>query len=481
MKEETMPHILFIASECAPFVKSGGLGDVLGALPQAVLREGARASVMLPLYRQTGDAWREKMAFLGSATISLSWRKQYAGLYRLIEGGVTYYFIDNRYYFDRDSLYGSYDDGERFAFFSKAVLELLPFMDSFPEVLHCSDWQTALVPVYLKTEYQRRKAYRSLRTVFTIHNIEYQGKFDHGMLGDVLGLSCAHKSLMDLDGALNYMKGAVVTCDILTTVSPTYAQEILYPFYGQGLESVIREYSGTPYGILNGIDTALYDPGTDPHLTAKFGAENKAGKKAVKKALCRELGLSCKAGTPLLGMVTRLVHHKGLDLVAGVFEEMMSLDLCLALLGTGDWKYESWFREKAALHPGKFAFITAFSGPMASKIYGGSDFFLMPSVSEPCGLSQMIALRYGTVPIVRRTGGLADTIRPYSPDTGVGNGVTFEMINAHDMLDAVGRGLEYYRDPIHWDRLVDNAFASDNSWKRSALEYMHLYQQLTAL
>jgi starch synthase len=433
----------------------------------------------MPLYRQIDETWRKKMTFLGAKTILLSWRKQYAGLYRLQKDGVTYYFIDNKYYFDRDSLYGFYDDGERFAFFAKAALDLLPMLDAFPDVLHCNDWQTALVPVYLKTAYQCLSRYRPLRTVFTIHNIEYQGKFDHGMLGDVLGLREQNKNLLDLHGCINYMKGAVVSCDILTTVSPTYAKEILYPYFGRGLELVIRENEYKLYGILNGIDTELYDPGTDPHLTSNYDVGSMAHKIDNKKALSAELGLSFHEDTPMLGMVTRLVHHKGLDLVMGVFDEMMKRDLTMVILGTGDAKYEDWFREKAGHYSGKFSFVTAFSGPLASQIYGGADFFLMPSISEPCGLSQMIALNYGTIPIVRKTGGLADTIQPFSTETGQGNGVTFQAINAHDMLDAVQRGLEYYKDTNLRKQLIINAFASDHSWRLSAGAYIALYRRLT--
>jgi starch synthase len=474
-----MPHVLYIASECAPYVKTGGLGDVMGALPKCVARHGDQVSVLLPLYRQIDETWRNRMTFVGAKTLSLSWRKQYAGLYRLQSEGVTYYFIDNKYYFDRDALYGFYDDGERFAFFAKAALDLLPMLDTFPDVLHCNDWQAALVPVYLKAGYQFLSRYRSLRTVFTIHNIEYQGTFDHGMLGDVLGLQELHRSLLDIHGSINYMKGAIVSCDILTTVSPTYAKEILYSYFGRGLEFIIRENEYKLHGILNGIDTELYDPMTDPHLKVNYDIHTMTRKVENKKALSAELGLSFHKDTPMLGMVTRLVHHKGLDLVMGVFDEMMDQDLTMVILGTGDAKYEGWFREKAGQYNGKFSFVTAFSGPLASRIYGGADFFLMPSISEPCGLSQMIALRYGTIPIVRKTGGLADTIQPYSAGDGRGNGVHFQAINAHDMLGAVQRGLEFYKDKILRKQLMTNALSDDHSWKRSAGEYIALYHRLT--
>ncbi|HPF19066.1 MAG TPA: glycogen/starch synthase [Bacillota bacterium] len=474
-----MLHILYIASECAPYAKSGGLGDVLGALPKYVAREGIRTSVIVPLYRQIDETSRKKMTFLRAKVIPLSWRKQYAGLYRLYVNDVTYYFVDNRYYFDRDALYGAYDDGERFAFFAKAVLDLLPMLDSFPDVLHCNDWQTAMVPVYLKVTHQRLADYRSLRTVFTIHNIEYQGKFNHGMLHDVLGLSEMHRNLMDLDGNLNYMKGAVVCCDALTTVSPTYAQEIRHPFFGLGLDPVIREHASKLQGILNGIDIEGYDPGTDPYLTANYGPETAALKQSNKKKLSEDLGLEFSDSRPLIGMVTRLVHHKGPDLVMSVLDDMMKLDLNVVMLGTGDENYEFRFRQAASRHPGRFAYVAAFSDSLASRIYASADFFLMPSISEPCGLSQMIALRYGTIPIVRRTGGLRDTVHPFSPDTGQGNGITFETINAHDMLDAIQRALSYYNDLSLRKQMTVNAFASDHGWDRSAKEYIALYRQIS--
>ncbi|MDD4286532.1 MAG: glycogen/starch synthase, partial [Eubacteriales bacterium] len=367
-----MLHILYIASECAPYAKSGGLGDVLGALPKYVAREGIRTSVIVPLYRQIDETSRKKMTFLGAKVIPLSWRKQYAGLYRLYVNDVTYYFVDNRYYFDRDALYGAYDDGERFAFFAKAVLDLLPMLDSFPDVLHCNDWQTAMVPVYLKVTHQRLADYRSLRTVFTIHNIEYQGKFNHGMLHDVLGLSEMHRNLMDLDGNLNYMKGAVVCCDALTTVSPTYAQEIRHPFFGLGLDPVIREHASKLQGILNGIDIEGYDPGTDPYLTANYGPETAALKQSNKKKLSEDLGLEFSDSRPLIGMVTRLVHHKGPDLVMSVLDDMMKLDLNVVMLGTGDENYEFRFRQAASRHPGRFAYVAAFSDSLASRIYASA-------------------------------------------------------------------------------------------------------------
>lgn len=473
-----MPHILFIASECAPYVKSGGLGDVIGSLPQAIAAEGYEISVMLPLYGEIDSQFRDRMEFLGSIFVPLSWRKQYAGLFRLKEKLVTYYFVDNRYYFDRGGLYGSFDDGERFAFFSKASLELLPHLDSFPDILHCNDWQTGMIPVYYKTQYAGRELYRHIRTVFTIHNIEYQGKYNHAMLGDILGLSGFHLGLLDLDGLLNYMKGAIVSCDALTTVSPTYAEEIRYPFFGQGMEGILRENAYKLKGILNGIDETLYNPATDPDIPYHYDKASAQTKAKNKEALACELNLSYNHKIPLIGMVTRLVHHKGIDLVKGVFDELMQQNLQLVILGTGDAAYETWFRERAWHYQGQFSLITAFSSSLASRIYAGADFFLMPSISEPCGLSQMIALKYGTIPIVRKTGGLGDSIRPFSPKGIKGNGFTFETINAHDMLDAVQRGLSFYDDAKLWKRLIRNAFESDFSWKHSAGEYISIYNNI---
>ena len=437
-----MKHILYIASGMCAVHKKCGLATCwarcLSMLSGKVSGFGAGSCIADRCLLPKGDV------LLGSKTVQLSWRKQYAGLYKLQRHGV-YYFIDNEYR-QRGAFGGQHDDGECFAFFSKAALELLPLMDPFPDLLHCNDWQTALVPIYLKTLYRERGGYRNLPVVFTIHNIEYQGKFDHFMLADVLGIPESSRSLLDLHGALNYMKGAIVSCDALTTVSPTYAREIRYPFFGQGLEHIIGENEYKLTGILNGIDTECYDPGTDPHLAANYTAEDMAPKRRNKQALSDELGLRFDENTPMLGMVTRLVAHKGPDLLMGVFEDMMALDLTLVILGTGDAKYENWLRESAKRYPGKFHIVTAFSPGLASRIYGGADFFLMPSVSEPCGLAQMIALRYGTIPIVRNTGGLADTVQAFS-GCRIGKRHHIQTVNAHDMLDAVRRGLAYYKDP----------------------------------
>jgi starch synthase len=473
-----MSNILFIGSECVPYAKSGGLADVMGSLPTAMAALGLNVAVMLPLYKQAEETHLAKMQFMGQTDVSLAWRKQYLGVYSCQEGNITYYFLDNRQYFHRDSLYGYDDDAERFAYFSKAALAALPLLHTFPDVLHCNDWQTALIPVYLKTQFSQREAYSKLKTVFTIHNIEYQGKFHAGILSDVIGIDEKDRGIVDYKNNINLMKGAVVACDQLTTVSPSYAQEIMYPFYGHGLETIIAEHSQKLTGILNGIDTKVYNTFTDKYLSVNYGLKTIEKKRENKIALQKELGLAVEGNTPMVGMITRLVDHKGIALVCAIFDELMSKDVQFVLLGTGEDKYERFFRAKAHQMPGRVAAMSTFSPRLASRIYAGSDMFLMPSVSEPCGLSQMIALRYGTVPIVRVTGGLADSVTAFSPLSGEGNGITFCTINAHDMLWAVNRGLEYYADKEVWNKLRSNAFKSDFSWKRSARQYHKIYKDL---
>jgi len=357
-------------------------------------------------------------------------------------------------------------------------LEALKHFDHVPDILHCSEWQSALVPVFLKKHYQHQSEYQKLRTVFTIHNIEYQGVFGNEILEDVLGLNREEAGLLLLDGGVNYMKGALVSCDRLTTVSPSYAEEITYPFYAHGLHSIIKENKYKLSGIINGIDYKMYNPYRDKSLYVKYSKNTPANKKLNKEALKADAGLDTKEDLPLIGMVGRLVEHKGISLVTSVFDQILDSGVQFILLGTGEEHFENFFREKADRYKGRVAVITAFSGEMASRIYAGADFFLMPSISEPCGLAQLIALRYGTIPIVRATGGLKDSIRPYNPKTREGNGLRFDSINAHDMLDAIQRGLELYQEGQHWKSLMKNAFNTDCSWKRSAVEYARLYESM---
>lgn len=474
-------NILFISTEAEPFAKSGGLGDVIGSLPRELNRLGADARVMLPLFKSIHHKYQAKMKFIKDFTVMLSWRTQYCGIFEMEYEGVTFYFLDNEQYFSRDAYYGYYDDGERFAYYSKAALEAIKWIDFKPEILHCSEWQTAMVPVYLKTLFRGIPDYSSLRTVFTIHNIEYQGKYDRNILQDLLGLSEADRGILEYDGAVNFMKGAVVTCDRLTTVSKSYAQEIMYPFYGRDLENIIKENSYKLSGILNGIDTNLYNPYRDPYISVKF-SKNTPDKKAENKASLQEtLGLEKNAEIPVIAMIGRLAEHKGIDLVTSVFDEMMQEKMQFVLLGTGESKYENFFRKKAKDYAGRMSVSTEFSAELASKIYAGADLFLMPSVSEPCGLAQMISLRYGTIPIVRETGGLKDSIIPYNPETGTGNGVTFGSVNAQDMIGAVKRAIKLYWDKEHWKTLVANGMKSDFSWKASSKEYMKLYKDMMKL
>ena len=457
-------NVLFVTPEAVPFAKSGGLGDVSGSLPAALNRLGADVRVMMPLYKSIKEKYGDQLEFLTHFTCPLAWRKQYCGIFRAVHGGVTYYFLDNEQYFYREGYYAHYDDGERFAFFSRAVLESLRYLDFKPEILHCSEWQSALVPVFLKSHYQQEDFYRNLRTVFTIHNIEYQGVYGKNMAEDVLGLPQWAVKLLEWRGALNYMKGAVVACDRLTTVSPSYAEEITYSFYAHGLQDIIRENAYKVSGILNGIDQRLYLPPGD--------------KAAMKRLLQKELGLWEDAELPVIGMVGRMVEYKGLALVERIFDELMGWQVQLVVLGSGERHFEDFFRSREASYPGKFAVRIGFSEELAGKIYSGADLFLMPSVSEPCGLAQMIALRCGTPPIVRSTGGLRDTIFPFDPETGQGNGITFCSINAHDMLGAVGRALEIFHKKPLWQQLQKNALASDYSWRESAKKYLELYREL---
>lgn len=471
-------NILFISTEAEPFAKSGGLGDVIGSLPRELSKLGADARVMLPLFKSIHHQYQSKMKFIKDFTVTLSWRTQYCGIFEMEYEGVTFYFIDNEQYFSRDAYYGYYDDGERFAYYSKAALEALKWMDFDPEILHCSEWQTAMVPVYLKTLFRGNPAYNNLKTVFTIHNIEYQGKFDSSILQDLLGISEADRGILEYDGAINYMKGAVVTCDRLTTVSSSYAQEITDPFYGRGLENIIKENRYKLSGILNGIDTNLYNPYRDPYIFSKFSKNSPEKKIENKKALQETLGLEKDAEVPVIAMIGRLAEHKGIDLVTSVFDEMMKEKIQLVLLGTGELKYEDFFRMKAKDYKGRMSVSTKFSAELANRIYAGADLFLMPSISEPCGLAQMISLRYGTIPIVRETGGLKDSITPYNPETGTGNGITFLSVNAQDMIGAIKRALKLYWDKEQWATLVANGMKSDLSWKTSSKEYMKLYKDM---
>ena len=469
--------VLFVASEALPFMASGGLGDVAGSLPQALRKRLIGARVVMPMYDTIRQELKDSMTFITSFTVPVAWRRQYCGVFQAKAGGVIYYFIDNQYYFKRDGLYGYYDDAERFAFFSRAVLEMLQYIDFKPDIIHCNDWQSALVPVYYSTMYAQSPGYENIKTVYTIHNIQYQGTYGMELIPEVLGLPANATSVIEYGGDVNFMKGAIETADRITTVSPSYANEIMDPWYSHGLDGILNDRSWKLSGILNGIDTELYNPETDKDIFANYNAENFKNKAKNKQKLQETMGLPQKADTPLIGMVSRLVSHKGLDLVKAVMEELVqTTDVQIVVLGSGDWQYEEYFKQMAANYPEQVAIKLGFVPSLSKKIYAGSDMFLMPSKSEPCGLSQMIALRYGSIPIVRETGGLRDSI--HDSADGVGNGFTFANYNAHEMLYTIRRAVEGYQNKKGWKILVKRAMESDNSWGKSANEYIKLYNSI---
>lgn len=472
--------ILFVASEAAPFVRSGGLGDVAGALPKALCKLGHDCRVIIPYYKEEiSDTYRNGFNFLSSTYVDLSWRRQYCGIYEFNYDGVTYYFIDNEYYFQRKGLYGHFDDAERFAFFSKAVLEALPLIDFYPDILHANDWHTALTPVFLDVFYRFSEEYRRIKTVFTIHNIEFQGKYSAALIGDILGLPDWARSLVMMGDCLNFMKGGIETSSAVTTVSETYAGEILDPFYSYGLESILSERRYKLHGVVNGIDQSVYDPRKDPKIFVNYSLKDYATKKAEnKKALLEMINLPYDPNRPLMVMVTRLTEQKGLDLVATVIDDIMRADVQVVVLGTGDWKYENMFKAVENRYPNKFRVILAFSGDLASKLYAAGDIFLMPSKFEPCGLSQMMAMRYGAVPVVRETGGLKDTVPAFNPETGEGKGFTFKTYNAYDMLDAIWRSYACYYDKTNWNKVIKNGMRSDFGWDVSAKKYIDIYKKI---
>ncbi len=468
--------ILFATSEALPFAMSGGLADVSGALPKALRRRLVGCRVVMPLYSTIKPELREKMTFVGSITVPVSWRRQYCGIFEAHMDGVIYYLLDNEYYFKRDMLYGHYDDAERYAFFSRAVLEILPYIDFKPDIIHCNDWQTAMVPVYLNEYYKADPLYSDIKTVFTIHNIQYQGKYGMELYNDLLGLLPGRESLVEYDGCVNLMKGAIQCADKVTTVSPTYAREILEPYYSHGLDNILKQFTYKLTGIVNGIDYDVYNPETDPMIFKNFTVDTLADKAINKSELQKQMGLPEKADTPVIGIVTRLVKHKGLDLVKHVFEEILQADVQFVILGSGEYEFENFFYEMAAKYPDKVCLKIGFDATLAHRIYAGADIFLMPSKSEPCGLAQMVALRYGTVPIVRETGGLNDTIT--DSGDGEGNGFTFKNFNAHEMLDSIWRALTGYSDKKGWDILRRRGMNCNNSWSASAGAYIGLYKEL---
>ena len=474
-------RILYVTGEAFPFCKTGGLADVAGSLPPALAKNGDQVAVILPLYGQIGQLWRQQMTFRRYIYVDLGWRHEYCGLFSLESRGVTWYFVDNEHYFARSRLYGEFDDGERFAFFSKAVIDLLPSLDWMPDVLHCNDWQTALVPIYLKDVATRWPEVRRIRTVFTIHNIEYQGRFGSDTVDQLFGLDRGwyNDGTLQMDGDVNLMKGAMLMADAVTTVSPTYAAQLHDPAYAEGMASVVDMVGWKMHGVVNGIDTDSYDPAADLALPHHYDANHMAGKAACKAALQEELGLACEPDTPLIAMVTRLVGHKGLDLVQEAMDGIMATGCQFVVLGTGEWRYEDFFRQKAWQYGGRLSAQLAYSEALSRRIYAAADLFLMPSRSEPCGLSQMIAMRYGAVPIVRRTGGLADTVKSCQVGQEDGTGYLFESYEAGAMLDVIGQATGLYRgDRNGFDTVRRRGMTADFTWDRSAVAYRQIYANL---
>lgn len=474
-------QIVFASAECAPFVKTGGLGDVAGSLPAALVRAGAEVIVMVPKYATIKDEYKAQMEHFADFYVSLGWRNEYCGLEKLEHDGVTYMFIDNERYFARDYPYGFFDDGERFAFFSKAITESLQHLPAGFEcdILHCNDWQTALAPVFLREFYQGLPLYDRVKTVFSIHNVAFQGQFSDTVMEDILGVAHipAAASQLRCDAcSVNYMLGALRYADAITTVSPTYANEIQTPEFGEGLDGVLRERSYALQGILNGIDVAAFDPATDKRIAANYTVDDRSGKAVCKAKLQEELGLEVRDDRPLMVMVTRLTRQKGLDLVMYALDRILAGGVQVAVLGTGDRDYEDGLRYFQDKYPGTMAARIEFDPALSQRMYAAADMFLMPSKFEPCGLSQIIAMRYGTLPIVRETGGLKDTVQPYNEFTGEGTGFSFSNFNGDEMGDAVFRAARLFWDNREaWDQLVTQAMSQDFSWTRSADKYLDLY------
>lgn len=473
VKVQDKKKILFVASESTPFIATGGLAEVIGSLSTALAATGKfDVRVVIPLFSDIKKEYRDKFSYLGNLYVHLAWRNQYCGVFSYEKDGVTFYFIDNEFYFKRPGCYGYYDDGERFAFFSRSVLEIMPFINFYPDVMHCHDWQAALAAIYLKTNYCFREEYQFIRALFTIHNIEYQGQYSLDLLCDLFDIYGHYRYLVEYNNSINLMKGAIECCERFSTVSPRYAQEIKDPYFAHGLDPIIRNNEFKLRGILNGIDDVGYSCANDEHLFANYTPDDFSNKAICKKELQNMLNLPQKPDTPIISMVSRLVSHKGLDLVTNVIEELLQDDVQVVILGTGDAHFEGFFTALAKRYPDKLSANIVFNGDLSRKIYSGSDIFLMPSKSEPCGLSQMIACRYGTVPIVRETGGLYDSIKPLH------NGYTFANYNAHDMLYVIRQAISAYKNKEEWAKLMYRAATTDFSWNHSAKEYEALYLEM---
>jgi len=472
--------VLFVASEAVPFSKTGGLADVAFALPKALRKEKVDARVMISKTFELPEELKNQEKHLKHFYVDVGWRRQYVGLSKIEHDTVPYYFIDNEYYFKRDVLYGHYDDGEKFSYFCRSVLESIRHMDFKPDIIHFNDWHTGMIPALLNEHYRHDDDYKNIRTVYTIHNLKYQGVFGPEILSDLLsmGPDHYHSGGMEFHGGVSFMKSGINFADAITTVSETYAKEIQYPFFGERLDGLLRHRDNDLYGITNGLDHDIYDPRKDEHIEWKYDSRSLKKKRENKRVLQEKLGLPVRDDVPLMAMVTRLANMKGLDLIEHVMDDIMNQDIQFVILGTGEPHYENMMHYYQNKYPDKLRAEIQFNAPLAHQIYAGSDLFLMPSLFEPCGLGQQIALRYGTLPIVRETGGLKDTITPYNVHSDEGNGFSFANYNAHEMLDSIENATQLYKERRDWNKVVRRAMKSDTSWKNSAKRYIDIYQNV---
>ena len=472
--------VLFAASEAHPFIKTGGLGDVMGALPQSLTELGVEARVVIPKYKNIKDELKQNLQFIKWFTVPVGWRNQYCGVFQYKYKDVVYYFIDNEYYFNRDGLYGYYDDGERFAFFNRAVLEFIKEIDWKPDIINCNDWQTGMVPVLLNLEYKNNEFYSNMKTVFSIHNLLFKGSFVPNVLPELFGYDYMPltNGSVELNGSVSFLKGGINYSDQITTVSNTYAEEIKTQQYGEGLDGLLRCKSDFLKGIVNGIDYEEFDPEKDNLIFKNFTWDSISDKVENKLSLQKELGLPQRAETPMIGLISRLTHQKGCDLIVSIIDRLLQKDVQFVVLGTGDYWYEETFKNLQYRYPDKVSANIKFDNSLAHKIYAATDMFLMPSLFEPCGLGQLIALRYGSIPIVRETGGLKDTISPYNKYTGIGNGFGFKNFNSNELMQIIEYALTIYDDKDAWNNIIRQAMDSDNSWEKSAMQYKLLYEDV---
>lgn len=471
-----MMKVLYVASEAVPFIKTGGLADVAFSLPKELRKLGIDIRVVIPKYKNIPEEFKINLSVLREISVPVGWRNQYCGIQYLEYDGVPYYFIDNEYYYKRDGIYGFYDDGERFAFFDRAVLEMIENIDFKPDIIHCNDWHTGMIIPLLDAHYREKSAYRNIKTIFTIHNLKYQGVFQQEILGDLLNLGQEYFNVDKLEfyGGVSFMKGGINYADMVTTVSESYAKEIQSPEFGEKLDGLLKKRNKDLYGIINGIDYDIYNPEKDPEIFSNYAVDSLENKETNKLQLQALLKLPMQKDIPIIGMISRIDVMKGFDLVVSIIEELLSLDIQLVVLGTGDPYFEAIFKDLADKYSEKLSANIMFSSSYAHKIYAGCDMFLMPSMFEPCGLSQLIALRYGTIPVVRETGGLKDTVNSYNEFTEEGNGFSFNSYNAHDMLFTIKRALGFYKDKSIWNKIIGNAMGGEYSWNGAA----HIYEKL---